>query len=95
MRRVTLYTRAGCHLCDEAAAVLSRVGAEIPFSLESIDVDTDAELERRYGWDVPVVHVDDEPLCCHRVDPAALRARLTLDLAPGSVDAPGIERNPA
>jgi glutaredoxin len=58
MTEVTLYTRAGCHLCADAEAVLRRVREERPFELHLVDVDRDPELTRRYGVRVPVVALD-------------------------------------
>jgi glutaredoxin len=57
-RTVTLYTRVGCHLCEEAERVLHEQRAATPFRLELVDVDRDPELARRYGVRVPVVAVD-------------------------------------
>src|SRR5918999_5267470 len=53
--RVTLYTRVGCHLCEEAERVLRREQAAAGFGLELVDVDRDPELAHRYGVRVPVV----------------------------------------
>jgi len=58
MRRVTLYTRAGCHLCDEAKKVLDAVRARTEFHLEVQDIDADVELRRLYDTEVPVVAID-------------------------------------
>ena len=63
---VILYTRAGCHLCEDAEAVLRRVMAEATrsgraaFELRPVDIDADPdpELARRYGVRVPVVAID-------------------------------------
>ena len=74
--RVTLYTRAGCHLCEEAERVLRAEQAAIPFRLELVDVDRDPALARRYGVRVPVVAVDDEELFEYQVPADLLRARL-------------------
>ncbi len=73
---VTLYTRVGCHLCDVAKDVLDQVRRERPFELETVDVDTDPELVRLYGEEVPVVAVDGRKAFKYRVDAAALRERL-------------------
>ena len=73
---VTLYTRAGCHLCDVVEQVLQDVRRDRPFDLVTIDVDTDAELVERYGMEVPVVLIDGRKAFKFRVDPAALRERL-------------------
>jgi thiol-disulfide isomerase/thioredoxin len=55
---VVLYTRQGCHLCDEAHAVLEQAGQRWPLQIQTIDVDTDPALAQRYGLEVPVVTVD-------------------------------------
>jgi len=73
---VTLYTRVGCHLCDVAKDVLEQVRSERPFELETVDIDTDPELVRLYGEEVPVVAVDGRKAFKYRVDAAALRDRL-------------------
>jgi glutaredoxin len=73
---VTLYTRVGCHLCDDAKAVLDEVRRERAFDLTTVDIDTDPELVRVYGEEVPVVTIDGRKAFKLRVDPAALRARL-------------------
>jgi len=48
---LVLYSRAGCHLCEDAETNLSALGQ----AFERIDISGDAELERLYGWDVPVL----------------------------------------
>ena len=58
MSEVVLYTRVGCHLCEDAEAVLRRLRAERPFELRLVDIDRDPELADRYGVRVPVVAVD-------------------------------------
>jgi glutaredoxin len=76
LARVTLYTRAGCHLCEEAERVLVAERAATAFRLELVDVDRDPELQRRYGVRVPVVAVDGEELFEYEVPADLLRARL-------------------
>jgi glutaredoxin len=56
--QVTLYTRAGCHLCEQAEATLRGARERVLFDLRLEDVDSDPELTRRYGVRVPVVAVD-------------------------------------
>jgi len=75
MHRVTLFSRPGCGLCDEARAVLLAQEARTPFELEEIDVETDDALELAYGIRIPVVLVDGEERFEIRVDPDDL-ARL-------------------
>jgi glutaredoxin len=76
MIEVTLYTRLGCRLCEEAERVLRGEQAVIPFHLELVDIDRDPELARRYGVRVPVVAVDGEELFEYEVPVDLLRARL-------------------
>jgi glutaredoxin len=56
--QVTLYTRRGCHLCDEVKATLARLRRRAQFQLQEIDIDTDPELVRRFNDEVPVVFVE-------------------------------------
>ena len=56
--RVTLYTRAGCCLCDEAKQVLSEARRRADFEYEELDIDLDPELRRRYNDEVPVVAIN-------------------------------------
>ena len=72
MRRITLYGRPGCHLCDDARAVLDRVGE--PY--DEVNIEDDDDLHRRYLERIPVVAVDGEELFDFFVDEGALRARL-------------------
>jgi glutaredoxin len=60
MRTVTLYGRPGCHLCDDARAVLEQVRATHPFRLEEVDIEADDALFKRYLERIPVVSVDGE-----------------------------------
>jgi glutaredoxin len=71
---VVLYSRPGCHLCDEARAVIEAVRAEIGFDLEEIDIESDDTLIRDYGLRIPVVAIDGEDLFEISVKAAALRA---------------------
>ena len=72
MRRITLYGRPGCHLCDDARDVLVRVGE--PF--EEVDIDGDDELLKRYLERIPVVAVDGVDAFDLFVEEEAVRARL-------------------
>lgn len=74
--RVTLYGRAGCHLCDEARAVIERVCAELGEAYLEVDIDGDDDLRARYGEEVPVTFVDGKQHDFWRVDERRLRAAL-------------------
>jgi glutaredoxin len=76
MPTVRLYSRPGCHLCDEARATLERIRQRTPFALIEIDITTDDDLHRRYLERIPVITIDGEHLFDHFVDEAALEARL-------------------
>jgi glutaredoxin len=71
---VVLYARDGCHLCDDARAVIERVRASERFVFEEVDIDGDDALVRDYGFRVPVVAVDGHELFEISVDPDALRS---------------------
>ena len=73
---VTIYTRVGCHLCEEAKRVVRSEQADGGFRVELVDVDRDPELARRYGVRVPVVALDGEDLFDYEVPVDLLRARL-------------------
>ena len=69
---LVLYGRPGCHLCDQARAVLQRVGH--PF--EEIDIEADDALLKRYLERIPVVALDGEELYDFFIDEPDLRARV-------------------
>ncbi|HEX2412980.1 MAG TPA: glutaredoxin family protein [Solirubrobacteraceae bacterium] len=73
---MTLYSRPGCHLCDDARDALHRVQARTPFALSEIDITEDDELHRAYLERIPVVTLDREELFVFFVDEAALEAKL-------------------
>ena len=79
MRTVTLYTRPGCHLCDDARTALERVRAGTPFRLVEIDIESDDALHRAYLERIPVVELDGAELFEHFVDEATLAARVRGD----------------
>jgi glutaredoxin len=74
--RVTLYSRPGCHLCDDARAVIEAVCADLGEAYEEVDITTDDDLEDRYRDEIPVTLVDGRQHDFWRVDPARLRAAL-------------------
>ena len=65
---LTVYSRSYCHLCDEMIAGLQTLQAHFLFTLNVVDVDSDAALEARFGEDVPVVLHGETELCRHRLD---------------------------
>ena len=80
MTVVTLYGKPGCHLCDEARAVVDQVRRERPFDLREVDITLDPFTHRRYAERIPVVEVDGEEAFEYVVEPEELRRRLdTVD----------------
>lgn len=75
--RMVLYTRAGCHLCGTARAVVSAVAGETGATWVEVDVDTDPDLVRSYGELVPAVTVDGVPQGYWRLEADRLRRALT------------------
>jgi hypothetical protein len=71
-----MYTRAGCHLCEEARGQLERAQRQYRFALEMIDVDTEAGLAETYGSEVPVVMVEGKVRFRGRVNGALLERLL-------------------
>jgi len=71
---VTLYTREGCHLCDQAKAAIRAAESlyRLNIDLREVDVDDDDELYARFTNDVPVIYVAGREAFRHRVDPAEL-----------------------
>jgi hypothetical protein len=74
--RVTLYSKPGCHLCDDARAVIERVCADLGESYDEIDILGDPALQERYGEEIPVTLVDGRRHDFWRVDEERLRAAL-------------------
>lgn len=74
--RITLYGRPGCHLCDEARAVIERVCADTGERYLELSVDDDPALAERFGEEVPVTFVDGRQHDFWRVDEARLRRAL-------------------
>ncbi|MGB0099614.1 MAG: glutaredoxin family protein [Nocardioides sp.] len=74
--RVTLYSRPGCHLCDDARAVIARVCADLGEEYAEVSIDTDPALQRRYGEEIPVTLVDGRQHDFWRVDEQRLRVAL-------------------
>ena len=73
---MTLFGRPGCHLCDDALAVLERIRSDVPFDLRTVNIEEDDALLRAYLVRIPVVSVDGEEVYDYYVDEADLRARL-------------------
>ncbi len=73
MIAVTLYSRPGCHLCDDMKAVVSRVGRDVPLRLTEIDISNDPALEREHGHEIPVLLVEGRKAAKYRIAEVDLR----------------------
>ena len=58
MIRLTLYSRPGCHLCEEMRREVENLLGDLPHEWNVVDVDRDAELARRYGESIPILFVN-------------------------------------
>ena len=74
--RIVLYSKPGCHLCDEARVVVEAVCAETGESYDEVDITTSEELSARFGEEIPVTFVDGRQHDYWRVDPQRLRQAL-------------------
>jgi glutaredoxin len=73
---VTLYSRPGCHLCEDARRLLKRLQLELGFDLVEYDIDADEALHRDYFDRIPVIALDGRELCEHLAEEQLLRDAL-------------------
>ncbi len=73
---LVLYSRVGCHLCDDTQQALEQLQEFLGFSLHVLDVDEDPVLEQRHGWFVPVLMYQDQEIFHHQMDQEKLLAFL-------------------
>ena len=76
MTKVTIYSRPGCHLCDDMKELVRNVARTIPLTLEDIDIYGDDALEERYGLEIPVLFVNGERVANARITENDLRRLL-------------------
>jgi glutaredoxin len=75
-RDVTIYSRPGCHLCEEAKTQIAPMLKEFGARLTEINIDEDPELRARYDYDVPVIFLGSRKAAKHCVDLAQFRRQL-------------------
>jgi glutaredoxin len=73
---VTLYSKPGCHLCDEAKAAIAPLLSEFRATLLEIDIEGDATLMERFGCDIPVIYIGRKKAAKHRVNLEQFRRQL-------------------
>jgi len=64
---LVIYSRPGCHLCEEMKKVVELVARSIPLALQEIDISTDPVLDARYSLEIPVLIVDGKRAAKYRV----------------------------
>jgi len=74
--QIDIYSRPDCHLCEEAKEVIDRVRLRFSFVVRVINIETDAELEKTYGEQVPVVFINGNKAFKYHVDEAELERRV-------------------
>jgi glutaredoxin len=73
---ITIYSRHGCHLCEDTEKTLNGLKSELNFSIEVIYIDGDSNLEKLYGNEVPVIHIDGQHHDFYKVDPIRFKSSL-------------------
>ena len=76
MTVITVFGRHGCHLCDVAVEILEVLREELNYEIEEIYIDGNTELEKLYGEQVPVIHIDGIHHDFFRVDPERFKSSL-------------------
>ena len=77
MIEVTIYSRSNCHLCDVALGVLEEFRQEFNFQIVKILIDESPELEEKYGEQVPVILINNQPHDFFRVEPERFRLAIS------------------
>jgi glutaredoxin len=77
MNEVSVYSRSNCHLCEVALEVISEIRKDFEFTITKILIDGDAELEEKYGEQVPVILINNQPHDFFRVDPERFRLAIS------------------
>jgi hypothetical protein len=82
MRALTLYSKPGCHLCDEMKHVIEAVSSRVPLTLDVVDISTDPELAQRYGLEIPVLLIEGKKAAKYRISEGELEEKLRRRAGP-------------
>ena len=74
--QVIIYSKPGCHLCDEAKEAILAAGCNDQITLTEINIESDPELMSKYRHDIPVISINGVDTFMHRVDPLEFRAKI-------------------
>jgi glutaredoxin len=75
--KVAFYTKAGCHLCDDARDLLEDLAADISYELTEIDIRSDPGIFELYRYRIPVIIINDQAIVEGRIAPSDLRKAFT------------------
>ena len=73
---VIIYSRPGCHLCDDAKAAIQNAGCNDQFTLEEVNIESDNDLLTKYKHDIPVITIDGHETFIHRLTPQEFKQKL-------------------
>ena len=76
---LTLYSRPGCHLCDEMKEIVYPVARQLGCTVAEIDISSDPELEAGYGTEIPVLTINGRKVFKYRLTERELRQRLAAE----------------
>jgi glutaredoxin len=74
--QVRLYTRPGCHLCEEARAAMLAAGCEGEYEFEEVNIDEDPLLQARYALKIPVITINGREAFVYRLSPAEFKQQI-------------------
>jgi len=74
--QVTLYTKPGCHLCEEMRREMLTAGCEGEYTLEEVNIESDEGLWQRYRFDIPVLTINGVEAFRHRLKAQEFRDKL-------------------
>ena len=74
--RIEMFSRPGCHLCDEARDVIEQARSHYPFKFRIINIENERKLEAAYGTEIPVVRINGNKAFKYRVDSQELERKL-------------------
>lgn len=73
---VEIYSKPGCHLCEEAKELLVQTKKEFDMEIKEINIEGDPDLFREYRYDIPVIRINGRKAFKHKIDAAQLKTRL-------------------
>ena len=73
---VTLYTKPGCHLCEEARQEMIAAGIEDEYTFEEVNIEEDAQIYDRYRFEIPVITIDGHKAFKYRLSAEDFKRRI-------------------